>query len=52
MAAAARAPNCKGCGTPDGIVVMGLSHQGMRNLVEHRVFDFLIRRALGEFSGQ
>jgi hypothetical protein len=50
MAAAARAPNFKGLGTPDGIVVMVLSHQGMSNLVENRVLDFLIRRALGEFG--
>ncbi len=35
---------------PDGIVVMGLSHHGMRNLVENRVSDFRIRRALGKVS--
>jgi len=52
MAAAARAPNFNGFGMPDVIVVMGLSHQGMSNLVENRVSDFLIRRAFGEFSGQ
>jgi hypothetical protein len=52
MAAAARAPNCKSFGTPHGIVVMVLSDQGMRNLVENCVADFLIRRAFGEFNGQ
>jgi hypothetical protein len=52
MAAAARAPNFNGFGTPDVIVVMILSDHGMSNLVENRVFDFLIRRAFGKFCGQ
>jgi len=52
MAAAARAANFHGFGTPDGIVVMLLSDQGMGNLVENGVCDFLLRRAFGKFRGQ